>query len=495
MLSYQSVLSKGQKQSKRPNIIWLMAEDIAPDLACYGTKAVKTPNLDALAAKGTRFTKCYATNSICSPSRSAMMIGTHQLAINAGNHRSNRDIPLDKDFKPFTYYLREAGYTCILGHSKVMDKGTKIDCNFKHTAIGPWDGVDNFGLFDKKFEFSKADEPFFSQIQLKVTHRGDWWNDVRKQSEYPVNLNDVELPPYIADTPETRLDYAKYLDMIEYADNEVGMLIQELKEKGLYDNTIIIFIGDNGRCNIRGKGYLFDSGLHIPLIISGNKFFDQSIVNENLVCATDITATILDLAGIEKPKNVSGKSLLQNNFKRTYVFGARDTWDEIHDQSRCLIGRNYYYVRHDKPEIPFDAHQGYLEFYRPAVHIMRQLNEQNKLNAAQKYFFEEEKMAEEFYSMKNDPYQINNLIHKSGSQDKIEKYKSKLLELEEKFAPKDDVVHHTTPQSVKILEWLKNEHPEVIERMKAGEEVGLSYWKEEFDKAHGITKKKKKKNE
>jgi len=477
-----NVFSQGQNQKVKPNIIWIMAEDIAPDLACYGTKGVKTPNLDALASKGTRYTKCYTPNPICSPSRSAMMVGTHQLAINAGHHRSNRDIPLEKDYNPFTYYLRKAGYTTILGHNKVMGKGTKIDCNFKYTAIGPWNGVDKFGLFDKKFDFSKDDQPFFSQIQLKVTHRGDWWDEVRDQSKDPVNVDDIELPPYLADTPEIRLDHAKYLDMIEYADHEVGMLIQELKEKDLYDNTIIIFIGDNGRCNIRGKGYLFDSGLHIPLIISGNDFFDQGNVNENLVCATDITATILDLAGVKKPKKVTGKSLLDDNFKRNYVFAARDSWDEIEDKSRSLITKNFYYIRHDKPEIPFDAHQGYLEFYRPAIHIMRQLNDAEKLNEAQKYFFEDKKDPEELYLNKFDPHQIKNVSHKPKLKNKIEKLRSILIKEEERFTPKSKIVQRTTPASVKILNWLKTEHPEVIDRMKTGEEVGLSYWKKQFDK-------------
>jgi N-sulfoglucosamine sulfohydrolase len=161
---------------EKPNIIWLMSEDIGPDLACYGMKAVRTPNLNKLAEDGIRYTNCFAANPICSPNRSAMMVGVYPNKINAGQHRSNHNVPLPEPYKPFTYWLRKAGYTTMLGSKNVMGKGGKIDCNFKNTALGSWDGKTNFGLFDKYDEFTVEDQPFFAQVQLKVTHRGDWWD-------------------------------------------------------------------------------------------------------------------------------------------------------------------------------------------------------------------------------------------------------------------------------------------------------------------------------
>ena len=162
--------------ANKPNIIWLMAEDMSLDLACYGMPAVKTPNLDKMAKQGVMFNDCFVTNPICSPSRSAMMVGTNQLKINAQNHRSNRDVPLNENFKPFTYWLRQAGYTTVLGHRGVMGKGRKIDCNFQYDELGPWDGKTKFGMFDKLDTFTRADQPFFAQIQLLASHRGDWWD-------------------------------------------------------------------------------------------------------------------------------------------------------------------------------------------------------------------------------------------------------------------------------------------------------------------------------
>ena len=165
-----------------------------------------------MASEGVLYKSACCTAPISSPSRSAMMTGVHQTVINAHNHRSYRDLPLDEKFKPITYYLREAGYTCILGNSNVMNKGRKTDCNFKHTPLGEWNGKDKFGLFDKYDEFTPEDQPFYAHIQLVVTHRGDWWKKVTSESQHPVNPDSVELPPYLLDDIRIRRQWASYLD-------------------------------------------------------------------------------------------------------------------------------------------------------------------------------------------------------------------------------------------------------------------------------------------
>ena len=461
------------KAQNKPNIIWLMAEDIGPDIECYGMPAVKTPNLNKLAETGLKFTKAFCTNPICSPSRSAMMTGVHQNKINAQHHRSNRDVLLTSDVQPFTYHLRKAGYTCILGNQDVMGKGRKTDVNFKSRAIGKWDGKENFGLFDKYDTFTTEDQPFFAQIQLVVTHRGDWWDGVRAQSKHPVNPDEVVMPPYMADHPTVRLDWAKYLDQMEYMDNEVGMIIQELKDKGMYDNTIIIFIGDNGRCNIRGKGYLFDPGLHVPLIVNWPEGIKENQVRKDLVSTTDITATILDFAGIETPKYMTGKSFMKKNFEREYVYSARDLWDEVMEKSRSLSSGKYKYVRNDMPEVPWDAHQAYLEFYRPAVHVMRKLKFEGKLNETQAYFFSNTKRAEELYDLENDPDEIKNLADNPEFKPVLEKMRADCKKIEIENTSTDKTFHPVFPASVNILDWVKYEHTHDYPEMLNGKEIGF----------------------
>ncbi|MDO6737015.1 sulfatase [Wenyingzhuangia sp. 2_MG-2023] len=483
MLTINTIYSQ-----QKPNIIWIMAEDMSTDLECYGMPDVKTPNLNKMASEGIRFNNAFVTNPICSPSRSSMMIGTHQVKTNTHNHRSNRNVPLDTQFTPFTKLLRDAGYTTILGNHAVMKKGRKIDVNFKHEPLGEWDGKTKFGLFDKYDTFEKEDQPFFAQIQCVVTHRGDWWNKVREESKHPTNSKTVILPPYMADHPAIRLDWAKYLDQIEYMDYEVGMIFKELEEKGMADNTIVIFIGDNGRCNIRGKGYLQDPGLRIPLLIHYPKEIKAGQVTDQVVSATDITATIVDYAGIKVPKYMTGQPIFSKKFDREYVYGARDLWDEIEEKSRAVTSGDWSYIRNDKPEVPYDAHQAYLEFYRPAVHIMRELYKEGKLNEYQKPFFEPLKPAEELYDLKSDPYQLHNLANNPKYTKILKKLRKETKCFDKEMKPVSNVYEPIITQGPEVVAWLKEAMPKEYQKMINGEEIGYKKITALYKKAHNIKK-------
>ncbi|MDB4293442.1 sulfatase [Maribacter sp.] len=476
------------KEEKPPNIIWLMAEDISLDLACYGMKAVQTPNLDQMAQDGIRFNNAYVTNPICSPSRSAMMVGVHQLKTNSHNHRSNREIPLSKPYVPFTKLLRDAGYTTILGHHGVQGKGRKTDVNFKHKAVGEWNGKDEFGLFDKFDSIHPADTPFFAQIQLNITHRGDWWSEIRAQSKHPVHPDSVVLPPYYADHPTVRLDWAKYLDQMEYMDDEVGMLFKELEEKGLADNTVVIFIGDNGRCNLKGKGYLHDPGLRIPFLMKWPKGIAPNQIRNDVVSATDITATIVTLAGIQIPEYMTGMSVLSKDFNRKEVYAARDLWDEIKEKSRALTDGKWKYIRNDKPEIPWEAGQAYLEFYRPAVHVMRTLKKEGTLNDQQKQFFSTSKPKEELYDIQKDPFELNNLVDNDEFASVLEAMRIKTVSYDKAMYPVSPVYDPVHPSAVDLLAWVKTEKPELYKEMLAGVEIGFQALNTEYQELHKTTK-------
>lgn len=463
--------------ASKPNIIWLMSEDMAPDLECYGMAGVKTPNLNKLAEEGALFERAYVANPICSPSRSAMMVGVSQTVINAHHHRSNREIALKAPYKPFTSYLRDAGYTCILGSDLVMSKGEKIDCNFKHDKTGPYDGVNNFGIFDKLDNFSAEDQPFFNQIQHVVTHRGDWWNRVRKESKHPVSMNDIELPPWIADTPETRYDWAAYCDTIEYMDDEVGQIVQKVKDEGIANNTIIIFIGDNGRCNLRGKGYLQDSGIHIPMIVWGPGFIKPGTVIDDLVCSTDITASILKLAGAEMPDYLDGNPVfgVKNPIYREYVRSARDIWDEVDECSRSIVTKKFAYIKNHMPEVPWDAHQAYLDLNRPAIHVMRRLKAEGKLTAAQLAYMADSKPDEELYDLEKDPNQLNNLAKNPEYAETLKHMRSREEQWQSEYRDMGladlgkRVPEMTQAWSDQTEAGVRKRAPELWERLEAGE--------------------------
>jgi N-sulfoglucosamine sulfohydrolase len=463
----------------RPNIIWLMAEDISNDLECYGTKGVNTPILNSLAANGLMFTNCFSSNPICSPNRSSMMTGVCQSKIDAHNHRSNIDIPLADPYKPFTYWLRQSGYTCVLGSEFVMRKGRKTDCNFKHTPTGPYDGTSQFGLFDKLDVITEKDQPFFQQIQLVATHRGDWWDEIRNNSMHPVDVNEIELPSYIADHPVTRLDWAKYLDQIEYIDNEIGMIIQDLKKKGLYDNTIIIFIGDNGRCNIRGKGFLYDSGLRVPLIVHWPSKISPGL-RTDLVSTTDITTTIMEFAGLEIPGYMTGKSFMQKDFYHEYIYSSRDRWDEIPEKSRSLTGLQYKYIRNDVHDVPYDRGMAYTEFYRPALHIMRKLNIEGKLTDAEQVFYTLTKPVEELYDLQRDPDEINNLAGLPDYAEILGEMRNKTLKYELMYASSGRATIPQPSEAAQVLKWVIYTKPELFQEMLNGKEIGYQQLSGEY---------------
>ncbi|MGJ8695383.1 MAG: sulfatase family protein [Verrucomicrobiaceae bacterium] len=483
------VLLGNVAQAEKPNIIWLMAEDMGLDLECYGMPGVKTPHLNQMAKEGILFQKAYCTNPICSPNRSAMMIGVHQNITNTHNHRSNRDVPLEAPFQPITYFLREAGYTCLLGHDLVMKKGTKTDCNFKHTPTGEWDGVEKFGLFDKRADFTAADQPFFSQIQLVVTHRGDWWNGVREKSEHPVAVEDVVLPPYFSDTPEIRYDWAAYLDTVEYMDNEVGLLMADLRKQGLEKNTVVIFIADNGRCNLRGKGYLQEPGIHVPMIVWAPGMVESGKVVEELVSTIDISATVLKLAGAENPDYMTAKPIfgVENPGYRDHVRSARDIWDEINECSRSITTAKFKYIKNHMPEVPWATDQAYLEINRPALHVMRRQKKEGALSAYEMIFFADEKPEEELYDLENDPDELNNLAGDPEYAAVLREMRMKELQWISKNRDRG-LEDFSTREPEKGLAaeraraGVKANEPELWERLEKGELMETQGWMKKYKK-------------
>ncbi len=417
-----AIATQSFADAKKPNILFIMAEDIGNDLACYGTKGVKTPTLDRLAAEGIRYTRFYTNSPICSPSRTSLMMGMYQTSCGGHHHRSS--VKGAPGLHYMTHYLRKAGYVCLNGSKIIKRKSGKTDINVKLQEP----------LFDKSSK-RKPGQPFFHQVQLQVTHRqanDSRWQDLRKNSAHPVDTADVEIPPYLPDTPEVRLDWATSLDQIEQADLETRMLMDDLERRGELDNTIIVWIGDNGRCQIRGKGYLYEDGIRCPLIIWG-KGIDGGKVVDDLVANIDLTATQLAMAGVAKPAHMQGQAFLFNleYQPNQHVFAARDRWDEITDCSRAVVGKRYKYIRNFMPEVPYDAGQAYLDKpnVRPLLPLLREMNQTGKLTPEQAYFFNPEKEAEQLFDLENDPWELRNLASspehrkiKAGLKDELLKW-------------------------------------------------------------------------
>lgn len=221
--------------AERPNILWLIAEDFGPELGCYGTQQVWSPNLDRLANQGVRFTRAYTTAPVCSASRSAFMTGMYQTTIGAHNHRSHRDdgYRLPDGVRVLPDWMRQAGYFTANVEKLPASfgfRGTgKTDWNFTHPPA--FDSDDWSDL--------KAHQPFYAQINFQETHRK--FHAPKKAD--PVQ---VVIPPYYPDHSVTRADWAAYLDAASELDRKVGLILDQLDADGLADNTIVVFFGDHG---------------------------------------------------------------------------------------------------------------------------------------------------------------------------------------------------------------------------------------------------------
>jgi len=202
-------MAGAQTPAKQPNVVWIMLEDWCPDMSCYGTKGIFTPACDQLASEGIRYENAFTTAPVCSASRSAMMTGFHQNYIGASQHRTAKpkQKPLPYGVKPLPVLLKEAGYyTCLM-------KSRKTDCNFKA----------DLGFDGKDWKERAKGQPFFAQITFAGTHRS-WKRDPKR----PIDPADIELPPYYADTPLARRDWANGLEQMQICDREIAGILKRL---------------------------------------------------------------------------------------------------------------------------------------------------------------------------------------------------------------------------------------------------------------------------
>jgi len=412
----------------RPNILWIVGENLALDLGCYGAEQVETPHLDRLAAAGVRYTRVYATSPVCAPSRSALMTGMYQTTTDTHHMRSHRDddFRLPEGVRVLTHRLQEAGYlTANIRRIGERVAGTgKLDLNFANE--GPiYQSSDWSELKDR--------QPFFAQINTPEVEY-DIYD--RKSAEKPrvkwVGENEhpqiatpenVSPPPYYPDHEITRQEWARYLNSVSGLDVRVGWILDRLEADGLADNTIVCFFADNGRLEARGIHWCFDSGLHVPMIIrwppaaEGPANYKPGSVDGRLLSLLDLTATTLAIAGIEKPPLMHSRVFLGENTEppRKYVFAARDRIDETVVRQRSVHDERYHYIRNDTPGAGFLTLNRYKEKCFLVKPLMRRLHKQGKLTGAAADLMQPFPR-EMLFDTQADPHEIHNLASSDAPQ-------------------------------------------------------------------------------
>jgi N-sulfoglucosamine sulfohydrolase len=423
-LALPTYLAAQPAPQPKPNIIWILSEDISTDLACFGTPVVQTPTLDRLAAEGIRYTHAFTTAPVCSPSRSAMITGMYQTSIGAHNHRSHRDdnYRLPAPVKPITDYLRQAGYFTVNAKTPAPGVRSPEKTDFNFAVDSPvFDGTD--------WSQRKEGQPFFAQITIDETHRGNAWKTVVKQHEPQIDPARVVLPPYYPDHPIARADWATYLESIQLMDSYVSKILQRLESEEIANNTIVIFSGDNGRCHIRDKQFLYDGGIHIPLIIRLPGQVKKGQVSDDFVSAIDVSAQILQWAGVALPTHLDGQPFMGASAKRRdHIIAARDRMDETVDKMRCVRDRRFKYIKNYMPEKPYMQPNNYKERQYPMWNLLKELNQQGKLTPAQALFAAPTKPAEELYDIIADPHELTNLAALPKHQKTLQKMQGILSE-------------------------------------------------------------------
>lgn len=393
----------------RPNIVWLSCEDISPHIGCFGDAQAITPNIDQLASEGVRFTNAFTTAGVCAPCRSAIITGVYQSTL--GTHHMRCQARLPDFIKPFPAYLRRAGYYCT--------NNRKEDYQFK-TPAGVWDESSSKAHWRNR---SSAAQPFFAVFNFTGCHESGIENDSKyrevtqhltaAQRQDPAKLR---LPPYYPDTPVVREDWKRNYELITAMDAWAGGLIQELKDDGLYDDTIIFFWSDHGVGLPRAKRWLYDSGTHIPLVVRIPERYrsagqgNPGVTNDELISSLDFAPTVLCLAGVDLPKHLQGRAFLGDDLSptRDYVFGARDRMDERYDIIRAVRDRRFRYIRNYEP---FKAYYQYMNTPEKGATMMelRRVHASGALPPAAKLFMADSKPPEELYDLSVDPHEINNL--------------------------------------------------------------------------------------
>jgi N-sulfoglucosamine sulfohydrolase len=381
----------------RPNILWIISDDHSQaDLGCYGNEQVHTPNIDRLARQGTRYTSAFGAAPTCAPTRSGLITGMYPISIGAHNQR-NAAAVLPKAVRLLPQYLKDAGYFCVNATWDLSRPG-KTDYQFQ------WD---RRATYEKATDWAdrKRGQPFFAQVQISEPHR-----PFNCDTERPIDPGRVKLPPQYPDDPVVRADFAGYLEEVQILDRKVGRILEKLEREGDADRTIVFFFADQGRPFPRGKQFLYDEGLRIPLIVRWPGKIAAGAVCDDLVSMIDFAPTCLHLAGVDPPDHMHGTVFLgAGAVKREHVFASRDRVDDAVDRIRCLRTRRFKYIRNFCPEKPYDMNETYMVMMHPTLAALRKCHTEDKLTDEQALWMAPRRPKEELYDLESDPREFRNL--------------------------------------------------------------------------------------
>ncbi|PHN02723.1 sulfatase family protein [Flavilitoribacter nigricans] len=419
------------------NILWLVAEDISPYLPMFGDSTIATPNLSWLASEGVCYDNVFASTPVCAPARAAIATGLYANRLGANHMRTGpwyssnvspeaiaiatRNSPEGMvpyeavpppEVKMLSEYLRRVGYYCT--------NNAKEDYQFRK-PVTAWDESSNRAHWRN----GPKGQPFFSVFNFEVTHESRIWSKA-KDSLWVAADQPVPVPPYLPDTEIGRQDIRRMYSNIKEMDAQVGEILQQLRDDGLLEKTIIVWYSDHGGPLPRQKRLLFDSGLKVPMIIRfpGRQFAGER--DDRLISFVDFAPTTLSLAGIAPPDYMDGQAFLGHyaaETDRAYIFAAADRFGPSYDNNRAVRDKRFKYIRYYHPEKPRFLHTAYRD-QMPIMQELYHLRDAGELTAAQALWFRETKPEEELFDTQADPHEIHDLAGDPAYAEKLQELRA-----------------------------------------------------------------------
>ena len=447
----ESDKSANMELPKRPNILWLVTEDMGAYIPSFGDSTIATPNLSRLANEGVIFPNLYSTSGVCAPSRAAIATGMYPSGIGANHMRTTSYTEVTglpsygavppPDVHMVSELLRKNGYYCTNNY--------KEDYQFEAPKTS-WDESSEYAHWRNRAD----DQPFFSIVNFTETHEsglfepyghrnietrhyqlGDrdysWGKGRMTEEQTPVHLSKdtkFTIPPYLQNTDVVKRDMWKLYNNIAEMDSQVGAVLKQLEDDGLLENTIIFFYGDHGGPLPREKRLIYDSGLNTPMIVRFPNKMRAGTKDNRLTSFVDFAPTLLSLTGTKSPDYMQGQAFLGEysaKKERKYIHAAADRFDGFTDVIRAVRDSRYKYIRNYRPD------QGYYLpiVYRekiPSMQELLKLQQDGKLDSLQLQWFRESKPEEELYDCLVDPNELNNIASNVDYKSKVDELSTEM---------------------------------------------------------------------
>ncbi len=436
--------------TKRPNFVFLVSEDNSIHyLRLYGARHGTTPHIDSLAQQGLVFNHAFSCSPVCSVARSTLATGIYAPRGGFQYHRRIAKASLPNGFLPWSAVLKESGY-----HTT---NRSKTDYNFEFPIGQLWHASSRKATWRDR---PNKQTPFFHMQSFKQSHEGSLHFPKRLlQTPTAVKPDAIQLAPYHPDTPIFRYTHARYFDRMQAVDQQIGLVLDQLREDGLLEDTFIFYFGDHGGVLPRSKGYAYESGLHVPLVVRIPENFRKLVDHQpksrtdGFVSFIDFGPTVLHLAGLDLDKRLDGRPFLGPDVSasqlasRDEAFGHADRFDEKYDHVRTLRKGQFAYIRNYQGFYP-DGLQNNYRYRMLAFQQWRSLHQAGKLDALQQQFFQP-RPPEQLFDIQTDPHQVHDLAADP-------KYRNTLLDLRKRLTNRMVAINDLSlyPESHQVAEAL-----------------------------------------